>query len=162
MPALRWAEALRANDPFIVRAIAQKNAIGGDVYLVATKLSVFGEKSSFAANAGVRRTNAQKYGYGGNTVDSEVSAFGGIGFPLPIQKIPLKAPTFEVDQEPRRIKYVPTATAPTDLICAVRLSHLPDSRWSFDVGTGHVGVRLGRGINVKANDTIAFAANYRF
>jgi hypothetical protein len=72
------------------------------------------------------------------------------------------APTFEIDQEPEKIKYVPTATLPTDLIYAVRISHAPDSRWSFDIGTGHVGARLGPGINIKVNNALAFAADFRF
>jgi hypothetical protein len=72
------------------------------------------------------------------------------------------APAFEVDQEPRRIKYVPTASLPTDLIYAIRLSRLPDSKWSFDIGTGHLGANIAPGINIKVNHAIAFAANYRF
>jgi hypothetical protein len=30
----------------------------------------------------------------------------------------------------------------------VRISHQPDSRWSFDIGTGHVGADLAPGINI--------------
>lgn len=72
------------------------------------------------------------------------------------------APTVEVDQEPRYIKYVPTANLPTDLIYAVRVSRYPDFKWSFDVGTGHVGGALAPGIDVKANNALAFATDFRF
>jgi hypothetical protein len=72
------------------------------------------------------------------------------------------SPTFEIDQEPARIKYVPAASLPTDLIYAVRISRFPDSRWSFDIGTGHVGATLAPGINIKANNALAFATDYRF
>ena len=109
----------------------------------------------------VRGTNAQKYGYGGNTLNWQARAFGGIAFPIPIKKVLVISPTFEIDQEPEKIKYVPTATLPTDLIYAVRISHAPDSRWSFDIGTGHVGATLGPGINIKVNNAIAFAADFR-
>src|ERR1700733_14580384 len=34
-------------------------------------------------------------------------------------------PTFETDQEPEKTKYVPTATLPTDLMYAVRISRAP-------------------------------------
>jgi hypothetical protein len=51
---------------------------------------------------------------------------------------------------------------PTDLIYAIRLSRLPDSKWSFDVGTGHLGANIAPGINIKANRAVAIAANYRF
>jgi hypothetical protein len=153
---------LRTNDPFVVQSVQHQNATNGDVYGVATELFTLGTKFAFVANAGVRGTNAQKYGYGGNTLNWEARAFGGIGFPIPIRKAILVAPTVEVDQEPRYIKYVPTAHLPTDLIYAVRVSRYPDFKWSFDVGTGHVGGALAPGINVKANNALAFATDFRF
>jgi hypothetical protein len=72
------------------------------------------------------------------------------------------APAFEVDQESRRINYIPAASFPTDLIYAIRLAHLPDSKWSFDIGTGHLGANIAPGINIKVNQAVALAANYRF
>lgn len=162
LPAISLGGVLRTNDPFVVQAVEHKNATNGDVYLVGTKLLTIGKKFGFVANAGVRGTNAQKYGYGGNTIDWEARAFGGLAFPIPIKKLVLLTPAFEVDQEPRRIKFVPTASLPTDLIYAIRLSRLPDSKWSFDVGTGHLGANIAPGINIKVNSAVAIAANYRF
>jgi hypothetical protein len=162
LPGISIGGVLRTNDPFVSQSVVHKNATNGDVYLVGTKLVVLGNKFGFLLNGGVRGTNAQKYGYGGNTLNWQARAFGGIAFPIPIKKLVIVAPTFEIDQEPEKIKYVPTATLPTDLIYAVRISHAPDSRWSFDVGTGHVGARLGPGINIKVNNALAFAADFRF
>lgn len=163
LPSIAIGGALRTNDPFVIQAVQHHNATNGDIYLVGTKLVVIGgNKFAFLLNGGVRGTNAQKYGYGGNTTDWEARAFGGIAFPIPIKKIVVIAPTFEIDQEPRYIKGVPGATVPTDLIYAVRISHQLDSRWSFDVGTGHVGATLETGVNVKANNALAFAADFRF
>lgn len=162
LPAISVGGVLRTNDPFVVQSVLHKNATNGDVYLVGTKLFVIGKKFAFLANAGVRGTNAQKYGYGGNTLDWEARAFGAISFPIPIKNKVIVAPTFEVDQEPNKIKFVPTATLPTDLIYAVRISRAPDSKWSFDIGTGHVGANLAPGINIKVNTALAFAADYRF
>jgi len=161
LPAIAVGGVLRTNDPFVSQSVAQKNATNGDVYLVGTKLFVFGNKFAFLLNGGVRGTNAQKYGYGGNTLNWQARAFGGIAFPIPIKKLLVIAPTFEIDQEPEKVKYVPTATLPTDLIYAVRISHAVDSRWSFDIGTGHIGATLGPGINIKVNNAIAFAADFR-
>jgi Protein of unknown function (DUF3034) len=162
LPSISVGGVLRTNDPFVSQSVAHKNATNGDVYLVGTKVFVLGSKFAFLLNGGVRGTNAQKYGYGGNTLNWQARAFGGIAFPIPIKKLLIVAPTFEIDQEPEKIKYVPTATLPTDLIYAVRISHAPDSRWSFDIGTGHVGARLGPGINIKVNNALAFAADFRF
>jgi hypothetical protein len=162
VPAVSLGGVLRTNDPFVVQSVQHSNANNGDVYGVATELFTFGKKFAILANAGVRGTNAQKYGYGGNTIDWEVRAFGGLAFPIPVKKAILIAPTIEVDQEPRYIKYVPTAHLPTDLIYAVRVSRYPDSKWTLDVGTGHVGATLAQGINIKVNNAIAFASDFRF
>jgi hypothetical protein len=162
LPAISVGGVLRTNDPFVSQSVAHKNATNGDIYLVGSKLFVFGKKFAFLLNGGVRGTNAEKYGYGGNTLNWQARAFGGIAFPIPIKKLVIIAPTFEIDQEPEKIKYVPTATLPTDLIYAVRISRAPDSRWSFDIGTGHVGATLGPGINIKVNNALAFAADFRF
>jgi Protein of unknown function (DUF3034) len=162
LPTISLGGVLRTNDPYVVQAVKHQNATNGDVYLVGTKLIMFGKKFGFVANAGVRGTNAQKYGYGGNTVDWEARAFGGLALPIPIKNLVAITPAFEVDQEPKRIKFIPTASLPTDLIYAIRLSRLPDSKWSFDVGTGHLGANIAPGINIKANSAVAFAANYRF
>jgi hypothetical protein len=162
LPTISVGGVLRTNDPFVSQSVAHKNATNGDIYLVGSKLFVFGRKFAFLLNGGVRGTNAEKYGYGGNTLNWQARAFGGIAFPIPIKKFLVISPTFEIDQEPEKIKYVPTATLPTDLIYAVRISHAIDSRWSFDIGTGHVGATLGPGINIKVNNAIAFAADFRF
>ncbi len=162
LPAISVGGVLRTNDPFVVQDVKHKNATNGDVYLVGTKLFMVGKKFAFIGSAGVRGTNAQKYGYGGNTLNWQARAFGGVAFPIPIKNILVITPAFEVDQEPERIKYVPTARLPTDLIYAVRFSRQPDSRWSIDVGTGHLGATLAPGINIKVNNALAIAANYRF
>ncbi len=162
LPAVSVGGVLRTNDPFVVQAVKHKNATNGDVYLVGTKLFMIGKKFGIVGSAGVRGTNAQKYGYGGNTVDWEARAFGGVAFPIPIKNILVITPAFEIDQEPSRIKYVPTARLPTDLIYALRISRFPDSKWSIDIGTGHLGANIGPGLNIKVNNALAIAANYRF
>lgn len=162
LPAISVGGVLRTNDPFVVQAVKHKNATNGDVYLVGTKLFMIGKKFGFVGSAGVRGTNAQKYGYGGNTLDWQARAFGGVAFPIPIKNVLVITPAFEVDQEPRSLKYVPTASLPTDLIYAIRIARLPDSKWSIDIGTGHLGATLAPGINIKANNALAIAANYRF
>jgi len=161
VPAVSIGGVLRTNDPFVVQFVEHKNATNGDIYGVATELFTFGKKFAFVGTGGVRGTNAQKYGYGGNTVDWEARAFGGLAFPIPIKGKIVVAPALEVNQEPRYIKYIPGAHLPTDLIYAVRVSRYPDSRWTFDVGTGHLGATLEPGINIKVNNAIAIAADFR-
>lgn len=162
VPAVSIGGVLRTNDPFVVQFVEHKNATNGDIYGVATELFTFGKKFAFVGTGGVRGTNAQKYGYGGNTIDWEARAFGGLAFPVPIKGKIVVAPAVEVNQEPRYIKYVPGAHFPTDLIYAVRVSRYPDSKWTFDVGTGHLGAAIAPGLNIKVNNAIAIAADFRF
>jgi hypothetical protein len=162
VPAVSIGGVLRTNDPFVVQLVEHKNATNGDIYVVATELFTFGKKFAFVGTGGVRGTNAQKYGYGGNTVDWEARGFGGLAFPIPIKGKIVVAPAVEVNQEPRYIKYVPGAHFPTDLIYAVRVSRYPDSKWTFDVGTGHLGAAIASGLNIKVNNAIAIAADFRF
>jgi hypothetical protein len=56
-------------------ACQYSSASNGDVYLVGTKLFSVEKKFAFVANAGVGGTNAQKYCYGGNTLDWQARAF---------------------------------------------------------------------------------------
>ena len=162
VPAVSIGGVLRTNDPFVVQFVQHKNATNGDIYGVATELFAFGKKFAFLGTGGVRGTNAQKYGYGGNTLGWEARYFAGLAFPIPIKGKVVVAPAFEINQEPRYIKYIPGAHFPTDLIYAVRVSRYPDSKWTFDVGTGHLGATLEPGINIKVNNAIAIAADYRF
>jgi hypothetical protein len=162
LPTISVGGVIRTNDPFVSQFTAHKNGTNEDIYLAGSKLFVVGGKFAFLLNGGVRGTNAQKYGYGGNTLNWQARGFGAIGFPIPIKNILVISPTFEIDQEPKQIKYVPGVTVPTDLIYAVRFSRTPDARWSFDIGTGHVGANLGSGINIKVNNALAFAADFRF
>jgi hypothetical protein len=162
VPAVSIGGVLRTNDPFVVQFVQHKNATNGDIYGVATELFTFGKKFAFLGTGGVRGTNAQKYGYGGNTLGWEARYFAGLAFPIPIKGKIVVAPAFEINQEPRYIKYVPGAHFPTDLIYAVRVSRYPDSKWTFDVGTGHLGATLAPGLNIKVNNAIAIAADYRF
>src|SRR6202020_626824 len=76
VPAVSIGGVLRTNDPFVVQFVEHKNATNGDIYVVATELFTFGKKFAFVGTGGVRGTNAQKYGYGGNTGDWEARPLG--------------------------------------------------------------------------------------
>ncbi len=161
IPALAVGGTLRTNVPYVSQYFAQKNATNADIYGVVTKVVVVRKKVAVLLNGGVRGTNAEVYGYGGNATYWQARAFGAIGFPIPIKGL-VFSPTFEVDQEPHHLAYVPYANVPTSLIYAVRLSRAPDSRWSIDMGTGRICNTIAPGINLKINHAIAIALDRRF
>jgi hypothetical protein len=161
VPAIALGGVLRTNVPYISQTYAQKNATNGDIYGTATKLVVIDKKLPILMNAGVRGTNAEVYGYGGNATHWQARAFGAVAFPLPVNHV-LIAPTFEVDQEPHHLAYVSYVNIPTTLIYAVRISGYPSLKWAIDIGTGHVAANAAPGVNLKANNALALALNYRF
>jgi hypothetical protein len=161
IPSLAIGGAIRTNVPYVSQYFAHKNATNGDVYGVATKVVVIEKKVAILLNGGVRGTNAEVYGYGGNATHWQARAFGAVGFPIPIKGL-IVSPTFEVDQEPHHLSYVSYASIPTSLIYAVRVSRAPDSRWSIDIGTGRICNSIAPGINLKVNHAIAIALDRRF
>lgn len=162
IPAIAAGGVLRTNDPFISQSFTGKNGTNGDVYLVASKVTLVGKVLPLLLNVGVRGTNAEVYGYGGNSTNWKARVFGALGFPIPIAKALIVCPTFEIDQEPNRLQYLPTVSIPTSLIYAVRLSRSPSMKWSIDIGTGHIGSHVAQGIDLKINNAIAVAFDYRF
>ncbi len=161
IPAVALGGVLRTNVPYVSQSFVHANATNGDLYGVATKLVVIKKKLPLLLSGGARGTNAEVFGYGGNSTSWQARAFGAVGFPLPIKHV-LVAPTFEVDQEPHHLAYVTYANIPTTLVYAVRLSHYPDMRWSVDIGTGHVASSAAPGVDLKANNALAIALDYRF
>ncbi len=161
LPAFALGGVLRTNVPYVSQTFIHKNATNGDIYGVATKILVIEKKVPLLLSGGVRGTNAEVYGYGGNATEWQARAFGAVGFPLPIRRI-LIAPTFEIDQEPHHLAYVTNVNIPATLVYATRISHYPDMKWSVDIGTGHVAANAAPGINLKANNVLAVALDYRF
>ena len=162
MPTISVGGILRTNDPYIGQALANGTLSNGDVYLVGTKLITETKRIWIFANAGVRGTNSQVYGLVGNSTSWSTRAFGALAFPIPIRNKIYIAPAFEIDQEPHDVKYLPGLRIPSTLGFAVRIARLPDSRWSFDVGTGHIVGTATPGFDFKANNAIAIAVDYRF
>ena len=161
MPAVAIGGVLRTNVPYVSQALAHTNATNGDVYGVATKLVVIEKKLPLLLSGGVRGTNAEVYGYAGNATNWQVRAFGALAIPLPVKHI-LIAPTVEIDQEPHHLAYITYANVPTTEVYAVRISDYPNLKWAIDIGTGHVASSVYPGIDLKVNNALAVALDYRF
>lgn len=161
IPAIAIGGALRTNVPYVSQYAAHTNATNGDIFGVATKFIVVKKKLPLLLSGGARGTNAEVYGYGGNATNWQARAFGALSIPIPVKHI-LIAPTVEIDQEPRHLAYVTYANLPTTEVYAVRISGYPDLKWAIDIGTGHVGSTLFPGVDLKANNALALALDYRF
>jgi hypothetical protein len=93
VPAIAVGGVLRTNDPFISQSFARKNGSNGDVYAVALKVTVIGGVLPVLLSPGLRETNAEVYGDGGNSTTWKARVFGALGIPLPIAKTLVVSPT---------------------------------------------------------------------
>jgi len=161
VPAVSVGGVLRTNDPYVSQKLAGHTTTNGDVYIVGTEAFPLTKKLAVLVNGGVRGTNSETHGFDGVATNFQARGFAGVGFPITIREKFILAPAFEYDQEPHLIKYATGTTWPSTLVYAIRFGRAPDFKWSFDGGMGHVAGQVAPTVNLKANNGIAFAMNYR-
>lgn len=140
----------------------------GDLYLVGTKLVPVKNAGPFAAfvlNAGVRGTNAELWGMGGNAPDWEARAFGALGFAF---KGPDKSTIIfasEAAQQPHHPGENGTPLAlniPTTLTYCVRVIPTSKHKLNFDFGIAQVAGQIAPGVDLKARHQAGFQVSYGF
>ena len=80
VPALSIGFIVRSQVHDVGAAILDKSVTNGDVYLVATKTITQTKQVPIILSGGIRGTNAELWGMGGNTPNFGERAFGAIGF----------------------------------------------------------------------------------
>jgi hypothetical protein len=150
-----------------------------DVYLVGTKVvTKVGQHKSpvpIVLNAGVRGTNAELWGMGGNAPDWNAYAFGAAGFVVNLPKKMNVVFASEAAQQPHHPLGYTSATdvggvklnIPTTLTYAARFSPSPKSHMNFDVGVAQIGGRASGteaapGVNLKARHQVGAQMTYNF
>ena len=202
VPAVAVGGIIRINDQYVTGALAppcnltgsQRNThcpqTNGDIYAVATKL-VTKLKVPLLLDAGIRGTNAQLFGAGGNASsyvtpttgptglptppnpdhDWAVRGFGGIGIPIPISRSPkaiIIQPGAEISQQPRYTQYTANTHLPSTESYGLRFTRLPTFRWTIDAGIGHIGNTLTPAsgnlpaAQLHANSVKSLSMSYRF
>jgi len=163
----KWVPALSVG--FIARtqvrnvggAIQKKDTINGDIYVVATKM--FTQTGvPIILNGGVRGTNAQLWGLGGNAPEWSARAFGSAGF---VVKLPNKATAIfaaEIAQQPTHPDQLPTAVIPTTITYAVRLSPIPESKLNVDFGVAQIAGKIAPGVDLQARSRLGLQISYGF
>ena len=132
-----------------------------DVYLVASK-SLSQLKLPVIVSAGVRGTNAQLWGMGGNAPDWEARAFGSIAIPV---KLPGESTIIfasEFAQQPKHPDNFPSLNIPTTLTYAAR--YVPNSKYHFnvDVGVAQIAGHVAAGTDLKARHQVGVQISYGF
>jgi hypothetical protein len=192
IPAVSVGGIFRQGDYFVTGVLPNPNGNplnhqahnNGDFYIVATKL-VRETKIPLLLDFGVRGTNAQLYGAGGQAGSAPVAGtatvggaptftnsnawvakpFGGLGIPIPFSKKSnaiVVEPGAEIAPQPHYTQNLPTITNSTVEVYGFRFTQLPTFRWTLDAGVGHIGNQLGPGFYIHANTVESIALTYRF
>ena len=143
----------------------------GDIYLVASKV-ILAKPAAIVLNAGVRGTNAELWGMGGNAPDWQARAFGAVAF---VFTGPAKSSIIfasEASQQPHHPYYfdgstsAPALNIPTTLVYAARFVPSPKHKLNFDFGIAQIAGRVYNNgttiIDLKARHQAAVQVSYGF
>lgn len=161
VPALSVGFIARSQVRNVGGAIQKKDTTNGDIYFVASK-TIRQTGVPIILSGGVRGTNAQLWGLGGNAPEWSAQAFGAAGF---VVKLPGKATAIlaaEIAQQPRHPDQLPTAIIPTSIVYAVRLSPAPESKLNIDIGVAQVAGKIAPGVDLKARSRLGVQVSYGF
>jgi hypothetical protein len=164
----KWVPAISVG--FIARtqvrnvdgAMQKKDTTNGDVYVVATKLIPQIKALPVLVNFGVRGTNAELWGMGGNAPGFETKVFASAGF---VVKLPKKASAVlgaEMAQQPVHPDLMPTAVIPTTLTYCVRLSPVPETKLNLDFGVAQIAGKIAPGVDLQARARVGLQISYGF
>lgn len=145
-----------------------------DIYLVGSK--VIGKVGAtplripIILNAGVRGTNAELWGMGGNAPNWQARAFGAAAFVVNLPKKASVVFASEAAQQPLHpLNYTSASdmggvklNIPTTLTYAARLNPLPKYKVNFDVGVAQIAGEIAPGINLKARHQVGAQVSYGF
>jgi hypothetical protein len=134
----------------------------GDVYLVATKVVPGTKKVPVVLSGGVRGTDAELWGMGGNAPGWDARAFGAVAFVLAgpgKSSITLGA---EAAQQPLHPINFPGLNIPTTLTYCARIVPSSRRRLNLDAGVAQIAGVVGPGVNLKARHQFGVQVSYGF
>ena len=143
-------------------ALTHKRTDNGDIYGVGSKTILPKSKLPVILTGGVRGTNAQLWGMGGNAPNWEARGFGSAAF---VVKLPNKATMVfasEVAQQPRHPEHFPDLIIPTTLTYAVRLLPAPEHKLAVDFGVAQIAGHVQPGVDLHARKQLGMQVSYGF
>lgn len=145
-----------------------------DVYLVGSKVigKVNGKKLPvpIILSGGVRGSNAELWGMGGNAPDWQALGFGSAAFVVKLPKKAVIAFASEAAQQPGHPFGYTSASdiggvklnIPTTMTYAARLFPTPKYKMNLDVGVAQIGGELAPGVNLKARHQVGAQLSWGF
>jgi hypothetical protein len=161
VPAISVGFIARSQVRNVGGAIQSKDTTNGDIYLVASK-TITQTGVPIILSGGVRGTNAQLWGLGGNASEWSARAFGAAGF---VVKLPKKATAIlaaEIAQQPPHPDQLSAAIIPTTVTYAVRLTPIPERKLNIDFGIAQVAGKIAPGVDLRARSRLALQVSYGF
>jgi hypothetical protein len=134
----------------------------GDIYLVASKIVTQTRKVPLILSVGVRGTNAELWGMGGNAPDWQARAFGAVAFVLSGPRKSTITVGAEVAQQPLHPINFPALNIPTTLTYCARLVPNRQRHFNLDAGVAQIAGQVGPGVNLKARHQFGVQASYGF
>jgi len=132
-----------------------------DVYLVGSKMISQIKPISVLVSAGVRGTNAQLWGMGGNAPDWKARAFGSVAFPIKLPGGNTIVFASEAAQQPHHPVNFPILNIPTTLTYAARF--IPKNyHFNLDFGVAQIAGKVQPGVDLKARHQIGVQMSYAF
>ena len=161
VPALSVGFVARTNVQNVGGVIQNKSTTNGDIYFVASK-TITQTGVPIILSGGVRGTNAQLWGLGGNAAEWSARAFEAAGFVVKLPKGANAIFAAEIAQQPTHPDQLPTAIIPTTITYAVRLSPAPESKLNIDFGVAQIAGKIAPGVDLQARSRLGLQISYGF
>jgi hypothetical protein len=139
-----------------------KDTTNADIYLVATKTVTQTKPMSILLSGGIKGTNAELIGLGGNADHWQADGFGAVAF---IFQGPAKSTVIlgaEIAQQPHHPDQLPTGNIRTAFVYALRVLPSPKLKLNVDFGILEGPGMIAPGVDLKAKDCPGGAISYQF
>ena len=144
VPAISVGFVARTQVHNVGAAIQNKDTTNGDIYLVVSK-TITQTGLPIILSGGVRGTNSELWGMGGNASEWSARAFGAAGFVLKLPKGASAIFGVEMAEQPTHPDQLPNAVIPTTITYAVRLTPISESRLNVDFGVAQIAGEIAPG-----------------
>ena len=162
LPALSLGFIARTQVHNVAGEMLNENMANGDFYLVGTKTITQTKPIPIVLSAGVRGTNAELWGMGGNAPNWQARGFGAIAFVFKTPKRSSLVLGFELSQQPQHPYMLPNANIPTTLVYAARFFPTPKQKLNIDFGIAQVAGFISPGVNLQARSQVGVQVSYGF
>jgi len=162
LPQVSAGLILRTQVRNVGGAMLNKDTSNADIYLVASKTITQLKPMSVLLSAGIKGTNAELLGLGGNASKWGPDGFGSVAF---VFQGPAKSSIIlatEIAQQPRHPDQLPNAVIRTAFVYALRVVPSPRMRLNVDFGILEGPGQIATGVDLKAKDRPACAISYSF